>query len=128
MNAKALDGLAFEISLRRVLDRDEFCLYYLPSCMAHSLGISTVAKGVETEEQIAFLRGCGCNAVQGFYFSKPVPADEFARLARGANGPPGRPGERPVSFQHGTAPGKTLPAEYGILSRFGYPYSADGDG
>lgn len=44
--------------------------------MAHSLGIRTVAKGVETEEQFAFLERIGCTYVQGYLFSKPLPADE----------------------------------------------------
>jgi diguanylate cyclase (GGDEF)-like protein/PAS domain S-box-containing protein len=45
--------------------------------MAHSLGFKTIAEGVETTEQLAFLREHGCHDVQGYYFSKPLPADEF---------------------------------------------------
>ena len=48
--------------------------------LSHSLGIEVVAEGVETEAQLAFLRSRGCNAMQGYYFSKPIPADEVARL------------------------------------------------
>ena len=44
--------------------------------MAKHIGIRTLAEGVETEEQYAFLRDIGCEEVQGFYFSKPLPADE----------------------------------------------------
>ena len=45
--------------------------------MASSLGIRTIAEGVETAGQLAFLRLQGCNEVQGYYFSKPLPADQL---------------------------------------------------
>ncbi len=43
--------------------------------MATKLGIDTIAEGVETEEQIKFLKEIGCNKLQGYYFNKPNPAD-----------------------------------------------------
>ena len=46
--------------------------------MARSLGIKTIAEGVETAGQLAFLRLKGCDEVQGYYFSKPLPAESFA--------------------------------------------------
>jgi len=45
--------------------------------MAHSLNMITIAEGVETLEQLDLLRKNGCKEVQGFYFSKPLPAKEF---------------------------------------------------
>ena len=48
--------------------------------MATSLEMGIIAEGVETREQLAFLKQIGCQAYQGFYFSKPVPAREFNRL------------------------------------------------
>jgi diguanylate cyclase (GGDEF)-like protein/PAS domain S-box-containing protein len=50
--------------------------------MAQSLGLSVVAEGVETEEQLETLRGLGCELAQGFYFARPEPADIVARLLR----------------------------------------------
>lgn len=46
-------------------------------CMARALGMATVAEGVERREQVDFLRAVGCDAVQGYYFSRPVPLSEF---------------------------------------------------
>ena len=48
--------------------------------MAHTLKIEVIAEGVETAEQVDFLRVHGCDEVQGFLYSKPVPAEEFAEL------------------------------------------------
>lgn len=47
--------------------------------LAHSLGMRTVAEGVETEEQLAYLRDHACNEAQGYLFTKPIPADEILR-------------------------------------------------
>ncbi len=48
--------------------------------LGHSLGLKVVSEGVETEAQLEYLRDAGCDAVQGFLFSKPVAPDEAARL------------------------------------------------
>ncbi|WP_444996043.1 EAL domain-containing protein [Aliikangiella sp. IMCC44359] len=45
--------------------------------MAHKLGLKIIAEGVEKEEQLLLLANAGCNYGQGYYFSKPVPANEF---------------------------------------------------
>jgi EAL domain-containing protein (putative c-di-GMP-specific phosphodiesterase class I) len=44
--------------------------------------LRVLAEGVETEEQLAFLRDHGCHALQGFLFSKPIPYDELVRFFR----------------------------------------------
>jgi diguanylate cyclase (GGDEF)-like protein/PAS domain S-box-containing protein len=48
--------------------------------MAQSLRLQLLAEGVETEEQIAFLKSCGCRAAQGYYYSRPVSAERFSEL------------------------------------------------
>ena len=45
--------------------------------IAYSLDVPTIAEGVETAEQMFALKEMGCDIVQGFYFSKPLPAEEF---------------------------------------------------
>ena len=48
--------------------------------IAKFLSVPVIAEGVETEEQVGLLRGCGCDMVQGYYFSKPVPPADFVKF------------------------------------------------
>jgi EAL domain-containing protein (putative c-di-GMP-specific phosphodiesterase class I) len=50
--------------------------------LARSLKLRVVAEGVETREELVFLRAHQCDEAQGYYFSRPVPPDEFAKLLR----------------------------------------------
>ncbi len=50
--------------------------------LAKSMELDVVAEGVETAEQLEFVAGQGCHSIQGYFFSPPVTADEFLRLAR----------------------------------------------
>lgn len=61
-------------------DHDDAAIAMAIISMAHNLGIRVVAEGVETAEQRAFLVEHHCDAMQGYYFSRPLPADEAARL------------------------------------------------
>lgn len=45
--------------------------------MTSAIGLDMVAEGVETKEQADFLKACGCNTAQGFYYAKPMPVEEF---------------------------------------------------
>lgn len=48
--------------------------------LAKNLGIQTLAEGVETEDQLKFLKEAGCDEIQGYYFYKPLPAEEIQRI------------------------------------------------
>ena len=48
--------------------------------LAHSLGLLTIAEGIETDEQLSSVRGYGCDQAQGYLFGRPVPADELAEV------------------------------------------------
>jgi diguanylate cyclase (GGDEF)-like protein len=63
--------------------------------LAKSMNLDVVAEGVETVEQLAWLKEMGCECAQGYYFSKPVDAERACRLAREMNQlqPPMYPGE-----------------------------------
>lgn len=48
--------------------------------MSQDIGLDIIAEGVETGEQASFLYGAGCDRAQGFYYSRPVPCDEFDKI------------------------------------------------
>lgn len=51
--------------------------------MAHSIGLKTIAEGVETAEQLAFLEAQGCDEVQGYFFRRPLEVKDFEEYLRG---------------------------------------------
>jgi EAL domain-containing protein (putative c-di-GMP-specific phosphodiesterase class I) len=60
-------------------DPDDLALTSAIIAMAHSLGITVVAEGVENEGQFAVLRERGCDHAQGYWLGRPMPAAELAR-------------------------------------------------
>jgi diguanylate cyclase (GGDEF)-like protein len=63
-------------------DADDYAIVGGTIGLAHSLRLKVTAEGVETARQLEILRGFGCDEVQGFYFSRPLPAADFARWVR----------------------------------------------
>jgi len=57
-------------------DRDKRIIYHIIS-MAKDLDITVLAEGVETEQQKEFLKASRCDIIQGFYYAKPMPTDQF---------------------------------------------------
>jgi EAL domain-containing protein (putative c-di-GMP-specific phosphodiesterase class I) len=64
-------------------DGDDAAITRAIIAMAHSLRLSVVAEGVETAEQLRFLRDHECDEIQGYYFCRPQPENDIAPLLRG---------------------------------------------
>lgn len=77
-----IDTLKIDRSFVRDIprDADDSAIAAAIIAMAHNLGITVVAEGVETQEQLEFLTRHACDAMQGFYFSEPLPPEEFIAL------------------------------------------------
>ncbi len=76
------DLIKFDMSFMRRLEESEEAKILLTELMrmATALGLDTVCEGVETEEQVHFLREIGCSKLQGFYYSKPVAFESLKDL------------------------------------------------
>jgi EAL domain-containing protein (putative c-di-GMP-specific phosphodiesterase class I) len=61
-------------------DPDDAAIVTAIVAMAHSLGLQVMAEGVETRQQLAFLKSLACDHAQGYYFSAPLPAEKFEAL------------------------------------------------
>ena len=59
------------------IDSDDRAIVKSIIMMAKSLGLKTIAEGVETKEQLIYIKEQGCDEVQGYYYSKPLPVKDF---------------------------------------------------
>ncbi len=83
LSALPIDVLKMDMLFMRGLkeeDSREYRMIEIIQDIAKMLGVPVIAEGAETQEQIRLLKKIGCQIVQGYYFSKPVPASEFEKF------------------------------------------------
>jgi EAL domain-containing protein (putative c-di-GMP-specific phosphodiesterase class I) len=111
LNRLPIDALKIDRSFITELSGGSDTIVTAVIALGHSLGLKVIAEGVETADQLAYLASRGCDEMQGYLFSRPVPADEFAALVRRRNpevfrsgfepaqqpGPEERAGEAPLA-------------------------------
>jgi diguanylate cyclase (GGDEF)-like protein/PAS domain S-box-containing protein len=84
-----LDRLKIDISFVNdiVTNTDDAAIAQTIVMLGHSLKLKVIAEGVETRAQLAMLQAQGCDEIQGFFFSKPLPAEGLEALLRSADSP-----------------------------------------
>jgi EAL domain-containing protein (putative c-di-GMP-specific phosphodiesterase class I) len=77
-----IDALKIDQSFVRQITTapDETTIVTAVISMGRSLKLRVVAEGVETQEELAFLQAHQCDEAQGYFFSRPVPPEQFAKL------------------------------------------------
>lgn len=63
-------------------NKDDAAIVSSIASIANNLNLKIIAEGVETEDQLKFINDVGCNEIQGYYFSPPVPPAEFAQMLK----------------------------------------------
>jgi EAL domain-containing protein (putative c-di-GMP-specific phosphodiesterase class I) len=94
-------------------DPDNAAIIIAIIAMAHCLGLSVVAEGVETQAQLEFLKSKACDECQGFLFAKPMSAELFGKLLAGsaAKAAPAKPGPAEASAKPAQPAAPEKPAE-----------------
>ncbi|MBR1877339.1 MAG: EAL domain-containing protein, partial [Lachnospiraceae bacterium] len=79
-----IDVLKLDMKFVRNMNKDEKSMRMIELIMdiAGFLSVPVVAEGVENEEQYRLLKDAGCELIQGYYFSKPVPPEEFEEFVK----------------------------------------------
>ena len=82
LTALPIDALKLDMKFIRNIcnDKKDYRLVGIMIEIARLLEVPVIAEGVETKEQMELLKAIGCDIIQGYYFSKPLPADEFEKL------------------------------------------------
>ncbi|OQW95304.1 MAG: hypothetical protein BWK79_02890, partial [Beggiatoa sp. IS2] len=62
------------------VNQDDMAIIRAIVALARTLNLTVIAEGVETKQQLAFLKSLRCDEIQGFFYSRPLPAEEFAQL------------------------------------------------
>jgi EAL domain-containing protein (putative c-di-GMP-specific phosphodiesterase class I) len=80
--ALPVDALKLDMQFVRHITHDPKSMKMVELILeiADFLSVPVIAEGVETKEQYSLLKNAGCNIIQGYYFSKPLPAEEFEKL------------------------------------------------
>jgi diguanylate cyclase (GGDEF)-like protein len=111
LNRFQIDELKMDRDLLRDIDSNPSALGVASAVvsMAHSLGLTVVAEGIDMPEQLGILRSMGCDHIQGFLFAPALPSHDVERYLK-------RPGEEALAFEPGmTVPGRR-PAEVEIVA------------
>ena len=83
VNVIKLDRIFFNRDLQDFKNTSIICAI---TSIVKALGMTVVCEGIENETQIAFLKGIGCDVVQGFYYARPMEADRFEELLHDGHG------------------------------------------
>jgi diguanylate cyclase (GGDEF)-like protein/PAS domain S-box-containing protein len=104
-----VDTLKIDLSFVRgaTTDADDASVVTAVIAVAHSLGLRVVAQGVETEAQVALLRSLGCDEVQGYLWSPPVPPAECERILVQGTLPAAAPPRRDTASRTRRARGRS---------------------
>jgi len=78
LNEFPLDIVKLDISFIRRIEQSDVVIDSVIS-MAHRMGLKTIAEGVETQAQFVKLKELGCDYIQGYYFSRPLPKEEYEK-------------------------------------------------
>ena len=83
-----IDALKLDMEfIRNICDnKKDYRLVGIMIDIARLLEVPVIAEGVETKEQFDLLENLGCDIIQGYYFSKPIPADDLTVLAKAGVG------------------------------------------